>query len=205
MHLYLAFNNYCAIYSVHSPPFIHFSGVSDGWREKLWVWRILFVRLILIIRCLVLGMTPDPWPFQKNVCTFIKERNGTERRSNKVRHTTHTTFAVCNILNATIQTGQSYFWLCLKAVSYAHQDCIYLIKNSNKTVILWSLSWIFSIITSVFSVTWFFRNHFNMLISCSSNVSYYFVENCFAASYFLWKLWYFFQYILMNRHRTAFI
>jgi len=37
--------------------------------------------------------------------------------------------------------------------------------------------WIFSIITSVFSVTWSFRNHSNMLI-CSRNVSssYYYYQ-----------------------------
>ncbi len=33
-------------------------------------------------------------------------------------------------------------------------------------------SWIFSI-TSVFSVTWFFRYHSNMLICCSTNIYYY--------------------------------
>ncbi len=32
-------------------------------------------------------------------------------------------------------------------------------------------SWIFSIITPVFSVTWSFRNHSNMLILCSRNIS----------------------------------
>ncbi len=31
-------------------------------------------------------------------------------------------------------------------------------------------SWIFSIITLVFSVTWSFRNHSNMLICCSRNI-----------------------------------
>jgi len=35
--------------------------------------------------------------------------------------------------------------------------------------ILWWQSWIFSIITSVFSVTWSFRNHSNMLIWCFKN------------------------------------
>jgi len=33
-------------------------------------------------------------------------------------------------------------------------------------------SWIFSIITPVFSVTWSFRNYFNMLMWCSRNISY---------------------------------
>ncbi len=35
-------------------------------------------------------------------------------------------------------------------------------------------SWIFSIITPVFSVTWSFRNHTNMLICCSRNISDYY-------------------------------
>ncbi len=34
--------------------------------------------------------------------------------------------------------------------------------------------WIFSIITPVFSITWSFRNHSNMLICCSINISYYY-------------------------------
>ncbi len=38
---------------------------------------------------------------------------------------------------------------------------------------LWWQSWIFSIITPVFSVTWSFINHFNMLIWCSSCINYY--------------------------------
>ncbi len=36
---------------------------------------------------------------------------------------------------------------------------------------LWWQTWIFSIITPVFTVTWSFRNHFNMLISCSRNIA----------------------------------
>jgi len=36
------------------------------------------------------------------------------------------------------------------------------------------LKWIFSIITPVFSVTWSFRNHSNMRIWCSRNISYYY-------------------------------
>jgi len=39
--------------------------------------------------------------------------------------------------------------------------------------IWWWQSWNFSIITLVFSVTWSFRNHLNMLIWCAGNISYY--------------------------------
>ncbi len=35
-------------------------------------------------------------------------------------------------------------------------------------------SWIVSIVTPVLSVTWSFRNHANMLICCSRNISYYY-------------------------------
>ncbi len=35
-------------------------------------------------------------------------------------------------------------------------------------------NWIFSIITPVFSVTWSFGNHYNMLIWCSRNLYYYY-------------------------------
>jgi len=34
-------------------------------------------------------------------------------------------------------------------------------------------SWIFSIITPAFSVTRSFRNHSNMMICCSRNISYF--------------------------------
>jgi len=45
-------------------------------------------------------------------------------------------------------------------------------------------SWIFSIITPVFSVTWFFRNQYNMIL-CSINIS----DNCWKQSFFfLWNL-----------------
>jgi len=45
-------------------------------------------------------------------------------------------------------------------------------------------SWISTIITPVFSVTWSFRNHSNMLICCSRNISYY---------YQCWK-----QFLMLN-------
>ncbi len=88
----------------------------------------------------------------------------------------------------------SDFWNVLNVLKffYAHQGCNYLIKNTVKTVILcniitiltltfffkniflWWLSWIFNIITTVVSVTWSLRNHSNMLICCSRNISYYY-------------------------------
>ncbi len=45
-------------------------------------------------------------------------------------------------------------------VSYAHQYS----DDQKYSVIIY---WIFSIITPVYSVTWSFKNHSNMLISCS--------------------------------------
>ncbi len=73
----------------------------------------------------------------------------------------------------------------LKDVSYAHRACIYLIKIQRKLVILWNIityfhlflwwqSWIFCIITSVFSLTRSFRNHYNMQIWSSRNIFYYY-------------------------------
>ncbi len=82
-----------------------------------------------------------------------------------------------------------------KEFSSAHQACIYLIHNTAKAVIFGNIvikitafyldiffyvifscdqSKTFSIITPVFSVTWSFRNHSNMLICCSRNVYYYY-------------------------------
>jgi len=51
-------------------------------------------------------------------------------------------------------------------------------------------SWIFSIITPVFSVTWSFRNHSNVMICCSRNISdYYQFWKQLCCLIFLWKLW----------------
>ncbi len=50
-------------------------------------------------------------------------------------------------------------------------------------------SCVFSIITPVFSVTWLFTNHSNMLICCSrKNVVIINVEKSCTASYFCWNL-----------------
>ncbi len=95
--------------------------------------------------------------------------------------------------NCIWKSYHSKVWGCynvsmfFKEVSYAHPGCTYLIKNTVKTVILWHFITIsnncflfyfilkcnvilwckaqFSAaITPVFSVTWYFRNHSNMLI-----------------------------------------
>ncbi len=83
-----------------------------------------------------------------------------------------------------------------KVTFKTHHDCIYLIRNTVKTVILWNIITIlqskwtvfyFNIflnviyschgkaksllaITSVFNVTWSFRNHSNTPIWCSINI-----------------------------------
>ncbi len=90
----------------------------------------------------------------------------------------------------------------LKKISLLCLPSLHLLKNTVKTAILWEIItinitgfffkytlhfilfllleiWIFSIITPVFSVTWSFRNHSNMLIWCSRKFSYYFL-------YFYW-------------------
>ncbi len=66
-------------------------------------------------------------------------------------------------------------------------------------------SWIFSIIIPVFSVTWSFRNHSNMLICCSRHNSSYQYWKQLCCKILLWKPWYIFS--LMNRKlkRTQFI
>ncbi len=98
-------------------------------------------------------------------------------------------------------------------VSSAHQGCIYLIKNTVKTVKLWN---IITILNSCFlyeyivkcnlflwSKLYFqhhycslqchmiFRNHYNMLICCSRNISdYYQCWKQLCCPIFLWKPWY---------------
>ncbi len=84
------------------------------------------------------------------------------------------------------------FWMFFN-LSSTHQVCIYLILNTTKAVyceiflqfkitdfylrnrnVIYSCDqrWIFIIITPVF-VTWSFRNHSHMLISCSRNLFTY--------------------------------
>ncbi len=72
-----------------------------------------------------------------------------------------------------------------------------VIQIRNKEQGLWiiwfrsELSCIFSIITPVFSVTWSFRNHNNMLICCSRNISdYYQCWKQLCCTIFLWKPWF---------------
>ncbi len=55
----------------------------------------------------------------------------------------------------------------------------YYILNKKINLYLWWQSWIFSIITPVFSVTWSIRNHFNMLIWCT--------KIYFFNKVFIWK------------------
>ncbi len=55
------------------------------------------------------------------------------------------------------------------------------------------------VITPVFSVTWSFINHSNMLIWCSRNISYIIIniENV-CRFVFFWKLWYMYLFIYLN-------
>ncbi len=56
----------------------------------------------------------------------------------------------------------------------------------------------FSIITPVFSVTWFFRNHSNMMICCLRNI--YFDYQCWkqlCCLIILWKLWFIFFFNIL--------
>ncbi len=82
------------------------------------------------------------------------------------------------------------------------KNCYWIVYVNN---ILYNLiyscdqSWIFSIMTPVFSVTWSFRNHYNMMICCSKNTYYYY--QCWKQLYcliFLWKPWNTFQESLMK-------
>ncbi len=58
---------------------------------------------------------------------------------------------------------------------------------------------IFSIITPVFSVTWFFRNHSNMMIYCCLR-NIYFYYQCWkqlCCLIILWKLWFIFFFNIL--------
>ncbi len=60
-------------------------------------------------------------------------------------------------------------------------------------------SWIFSINSPVFRVTWSFRNHPNMLIWCARNLSFY--HHCWTqlcCLIFLWKSWYIITLKILN-------
>ncbi len=68
-------------------------------------------------------------------------------------------------------------------------------------------SWIFQHKNS--SLTWSFRNNYNMLICCSRNVSDYYWKYSWkqlCRFIFLWKLWYiFFQDSMMNRKFSIYL
>ncbi len=71
------------------------------------------------------------------------------------------------------------------------------------------LCWIFSIVTPVFSVTWSFRNQYNMLICCSRNISCYYliIKKVVLLCIFVETVIVLFQDSFMNRKfkRTEFI
>ncbi len=115
-----------------------------------------------------------------------------------------------------------FFWIRLKGlkVSYVNQGCIYLIKNTVKTVIFFTGIFLqFKNKCSLFQYIWMyfcdaklhFQHHYsrlqchmileiiNMLISCSKNISYYY--QCWKQLRWLivlLKLWYIFLFFLMN-------
>ncbi len=112
--------------------------------------------------------------------------------------------ALITLLFKSLWMVRYFFLMFFKEVSSAHQGCNYLIKNTVKTVILWNIipmikSCIFSIITRVFSVTWSFRNHYNMMMCCSRNISYYYLYCGASFFFFFWKSWCIFQDSLKNR------
>ncbi len=79
-------------------------------------------------------------------------------------------------------------------------------------------NWIFSIITPVISVTWSFRNHYNMLICSLINFSYYPLvklwnkklyflvqaSNCFTWEYYLTAIWALFLHFEHDYYLLAF-
>jgi len=63
---------------------------------------------------------------------------------------------------------------------------------------------LFTIVSPVFSVTWYFRNNSNMLICCSRNRSYYQCwKPLFLLNIFMETVIHFFQNSLMNRRLTV--
>ncbi len=100
--------------------------------------------------------------------------------------------------------GKIFFFMFLKEVSYAYQECIYLIRNTVKTVIFWNItfydnfwklivlqlwqSWIFS------KHFLYFRNHSNMLI-CKYELLLLssMLKTVVQLNIFLWKLIHFFR------------
>ncbi len=80
---------------------------------------------------------------------------------------------------------------CLLISAHTHWSLLYLqvkIFIYVCAVCMWCQSWIFSTITPVFSVTWSFINHSDMLICCSRNISYYNQSwKQFCCIIFLWN------------------
>ncbi len=78
----------------------------------------------------------------------------------------------------------------LKEVSYAHQGCIYLIKNTVKTVILWN---IITIQNNCFLFEYILKMHFIPVMQS-------WIFSIINPKYFdLETFIYFFSYFLMNR------
>ncbi len=107
--------------------------------------------------------------------------------------------------------GVNIFFMFLEVAS-AHQGCIYLIKNTFKMIIVWNIIansngcflckyivkcnlflWLklyFQHHYSSLQCHMIFRNHSNMLIFCSRNISVdYQCWKQLCCTIFLWKLW----------------
>ncbi len=91
---------------------------------------------------------------------------------------------VC-ICNWSIVFNQYVFFKCKNSTIVKYYNLKYSIWMFSG-MIYWCKSWIFIIITPVFSVTWSFRNHFNMMIWCSRNISYQCWKRL-CCLIFLWK------------------
>jgi len=110
--------------------------------------------------------------------TFLHEHHTHPVKQNNKKHSLH---YVCNLMYDTVQNFRVSKFLFLKIVTYTHQDCIYLIINTVKTVMLWSILLYFKIqfipvIKSEFSASllqssaWSFRNHSNTVIWSSKKL-----------------------------------
>jgi len=155
--------------------------VSDCWRTLLWgSWEMLGGMGLLQL-----------W-----LPSWIQRAQVWQRQA----HTTCiTSWAIFDNSDCYTKIPHSYKVMCSKTfhwpkilvhtlsslvLTICHQGCIYWSKKSVKTVILWNIikitlllicnllsqSWIFSIITPVFSVPWSFRNNFNILICFATNI-----------------------------------
>jgi len=136
-----------------------------------------------------------PWSTGTN-CHIIKLHLYTKNPSDSFAYTVHFKSVAYFSNKSLIHTKAALIWTKIQKKKIEFE----IMWNTIAIIIIFKNV---AVITQVFSVTWSFRNHSNMLICCLRNISYHQCWKQSCCSIFLWKPWFF----LTNRKskRTAII